>query len=945
VSRWLRWAWRWSWVVTLPGCALFALWSTATWQRWRKFSVDFNAMPWKATLHETGVDVFDSMSWQARIRLQGSNLASVPVAQQLRSIQLFAGESELAKLDEDLPYSGLDFVDALLMYADGLHKVQMRYRGDFLHHWGYDKKSLRIKTKTDDLFAGMRQFNLIVPKFGEQLNNALSYRLTSLLGLITPQCEVVNVFVNGRNRGVHEFTEQLDEGTLRRHDRMPGDIYSGELVGRDEYRGASNRVFDMPQAWQKVAANNHYALESRVPLQRLLRLIDGSPSEASQAELSELLDMNAWGRFGAFEVLAQTHHFDECHNWRLFWDPWRSRFEPMIWDPIGWAIMWLPVDGVACASDIVTSRLHQWLLQNGDFLQARHEALQRFFERGQMEQFLAEFEVMFTNTSKALLHDPNIHPNHDMVQVSMEGFRLYVERILPVLRAAHLDDTGTIRWAQADASTVRLLVDGRRPTSEVALQFERPLTAPVSVVLRLRHFGAPHDVDLSPGVSVQDGRLRVPARLFCQLVPTFRNRGGQTMGQHGRAAAPATYDLCLQGVPAGNRLRDVQVVRAGKQESAVAVAELPPLDVEFLYRATPPQRSATPLVWSGEVLIDGVREVKDDVSIEPGTVVRLGPGASVLFRGRVTAAGTRERPIRFEPQSAGQEPWGTVALNGEACSGSALQWCNMHGGSGYKVPLEEYCSMFSIHNCEQVSVADCAFAENYQCDDMIHIVYASVVFDRVTLTGGLSDGLDCDISTVVVRNSSFVRCKNDGVDLMTTRASIHDCRFEQDGDKGISIGEGSHLLALRNRFVSCNIGMEAKDGSVAHVGNCDIRRCTKAMNAYKKNWRYASGGFLTVYKSVVVDNETSPTADHWSRLELIDCQVTGDLAAQYDQQNLDGTTTHLRNTARIVDGDAGPAVRHAHPLPFPEDLRPLERQFAELWGSLRAETRGVPDGH
>jgi hypothetical protein len=550
---------------------------------------------------------------------------------------------------------------------------------------------------------------------------------------------------------------------------------------------------------------------------------------------------------------------------------------------------------------------------------------------------------MVGRVGHALRHDPHIRPSHTLVQQRIASLRPHVEQILAELRAVHLEGPGRVCWTQVDPSTVRLLVDGRGPTSEVALQFEHPLTGPVAAVLRQRHFGVPHDVEVGAQVSVPDNTLRVRARLFCQLVPTFRSEPGQTSRPHESTPAPATYDLCLQGLPAGNRLREVHVVRAGMHEAAVAVAELPPLDVEFLYRATPPQRSASPRVWRDEVVIDGVHEVTDDVSIEPGTVVRLGPGASILFRGRVTATGVRERPIRFEPQGRDQEPWGTVALHGPACSGSVLQWCNMRGGSGYTAPLGHYCSMFSIHDCEQVVVADCAFAKNHDNDDMIHAVYASVTFDRATVTGAEGDGLDCDISTVVIRDSSFVRCKADGVDLVRSRAAIHDCRFERDGDKGIFVDEGSHLLALRNRFVSCNIAIEADDGSVAHVANSDIRRCTTALNACKRSPRYDSGGSITVYKSVVVDNDASATADRRSRLDLIDCQVTGELAAWYDQQDSAGVKTRVLNTARIVDGDAGPTTRHGHRLPFPEDLRPFERLFAEMWGSLRAETRGVPD--
>ena len=41
------------------------------------------------------------------------------------------------------------------MLIDGkLEKVQIKYRGDFLYHWGYDKKSIRVRTTRQNLFQG-----------------------------------------------------------------------------------------------------------------------------------------------------------------------------------------------------------------------------------------------------------------------------------------------------------------------------------------------------------------------------------------------------------------------------------------------------------------------------------------------------------------------------------------------------------------------------------------------------------------------------------------------------------------------------------------------------------------------------------------------------------------------------------------------------------------------
>ncbi|MEO6597056.1 MAG: CotH kinase family protein [Planctomycetota bacterium] len=937
----VRGLWRWSWLFTVPASAFIALWAEQTFTRWRNFALDYDSRPEEPTLRSTGIDQWNALTRQLRLRLTPFELGDVLVDQQLRSIQLFVSEPDLAALAADLPYSGLNYVDGLLVYPDGVHKVSVRYRGDFLKHWGYDKKSIRVRTMPNNLFAGFRSFNLIVPKFPEQLNNFLAYRLAHIMGLIAPRCELVNGILNGRNMGLHEFTEQLDEATLRWHDRMPGDIYAGELISKSQYGSVSNRVFDHASLWEKLAANNHYDIESRAPLETLLTLLCESPSEASQAELSELLDMEAWGRFGAFELLTQTHHYDDVHNWRLFWDPWRLKFEPIVWDPTGWVAEWRP-RGDPISLDVTASRMHLWLLTNGDYLAARQAALRDFFGSGKLEAFMAELRQSVTKAVRALDHDPNILPTDPaLIEAAIDGLPGYVDQILSELRAAYLEG-GDAKWARASAETVRLQVSGRRPVTEVRLRFERELAQPGRIELRMRRSGEVRAVDLSAGVVAHDGTLHIKARLLCQLVPELHHYLGQGLRDQRRRADPGTYDLYFSQLDASNRVVQVSVVRDGEELLASPVEALAPLDLEFVYRATPPLRNPVAETWRGEVAIEGVREVFDDVRIEAGTTVRLGPGACILFRGRVTAEGSREQPIRFVPLAKIQEPWGTVAMNSPDCSGSRFSWCEMHGGSGHKTQVEEYSSMFSIHNCRDVVVEDCQFAKNHRCDDMIHVIYSSVVFDRITLDAAVSDALDCDISTVIVRHSAFPRSGNDGIDLMTTHALIEDCTFEGNQDKGISIGEGSYMVALRCVFDGCNKALEAKDGSMASAANCDVRHCKKALSAYQKNWRYHSGGHLTMNKSVVLDNDSMPTADRWSRVDLVDCQVRGSLVADYEQEYEDGTKTYMENMARLLDSGEDKEPKDRLPLPFPMELDRLRDLAGQTWLTVQSGVRGVP---
>ncbi|MEQ1634046.1 MAG: CotH kinase family protein, partial [Planctomycetota bacterium] len=790
------------------------------------------------------------------------------------------------------------------------------------------------------LVEGMRKFNLVVSKTDEQLNNHLSYRLAARLGLITPTCELVRVFLNGKYHGLYELTEQLEEGTLRRHDRMPGDLYSGELIMLDSVEGTTNRVFEYPRLWTKVAANNHYDLASRAPLERLHAILQSNPDEEGLAALSQLLDLDMFARFSALEVLTQTQHNDHRHNWRLFWDPWRLRFEPVVWDIVGWHESMRPEAGRGVDFEIISSQLHEWLHMHAGFLRARHQHLEQFFRGGHDDAFLAEAERELLQARLALRTDPNAMPQDDgAIATAMVDFTAFVRRVFREVEANYVKGQESLRYcAGASTSAIDLEVATRRPMDAVEFDFDGT-QVPTGVRLVTLRDGKEHSIDLTAQSAVSTSSLRVPVALVSELARDFEYRGRRNSLRNARRhVVPTSFRIVLDGVDVG-QLREVWAVRGSGREPFERSSSLLQRPVDLLFQvATPPKTQFRTL--SGDVSIAVTTEVQDPVRIAKGTRFRLSPGASLLFRNRVIAEGTKEDPIRFEPMADGQAPWGTIAINGPQCSDSTFRWCTVRGGSGYKVPLEEYCSMFSVHNCKGIRIEDCSFAENREYDDMIHVMYSEVVFDRVTLTGARADALDCDISTVVIQNSAFPRSGNDGVDLMTTHALVLDCTFEGNGDKGISIGEGSRLVGLRNTFRGCNKGMEAKDGSIAWLANCDIRGCKKALNAYKKNWRYDSGGYITVAKSYVGENASLPTADTWSRAELLDCQVKGELVAEYDQEYVDGTSTRMRNTARLVDCDGGGGPKKRTALPFPSELGMLELLASPAWATVRSDVRG-----
>ena len=253
----------------------------------------------------------------------------------LPMIEIKIPSANLKKLNSDMPYSGLEYTSAWLNYGGNFKKIKYRYRGDSPLHYVYDKKSFRVKTKKNHPFMGMRKFNVIIPKYDLSLNNYAGYQMSKYFDLLSPHSEFVQSSING-SRGIFLLVEQIDETWLRKNNRMPGDIYQGESIAKDRFTPDADSLFDDAAYWNKIAINNHYEPNSKAPLKILLEIINDGSTQ-SLKELEKLIDIDEWARFAAFCNVIQTFHFDEVHNWKLYYDPWKGKFYPIVWDPLPFA--------------------------------------------------------------------------------------------------------------------------------------------------------------------------------------------------------------------------------------------------------------------------------------------------------------------------------------------------------------------------------------------------------------------------------------------------------------------------------------------------------------------------------------------------------------------------------------------------------------------------------
>jgi hypothetical protein len=654
--------------------------------------------------------------------------------------------------------------------------------------------------------------------------------------------------------------------------------------------------------------------------------------------------MEAFGRFSALEILTSTAHVDAAHNWRLYYDPMRGCFVPIVWDLVGWHKSALPAKGSTARLDVITSPLHLMLHQNAIFLRSRDRALKEFFMSGMDKKFLDELISLIKYLPPYINHDPNLAPDFEPVtpEQSMQailGLKFNIEKVFKDIYEGYFQLNEQDRFAvNQDTGTLPLSITGRSGVERLIFKYNKPFSHIVSGQLSFWHNKKQNTIDISGAIKQQASTITVDFPLMARFVPEMTTMQSGKVEANRMTVENGYYEIFFKGILADNILREFKVDRGlGEPNDVLKSDYLERKNFKNTFQIAKSIPVKTPLVWSGEVVINDVQLIENELIILPGTVVRLSLGASLIIKGRVVAEGTDDKPIRFISSEVSRDPWGTVVLVGKGANGSRLKYVEFNGGSGLKSDLFEYTAMLSIHDVKGVMVENCKFRNSKITDDMVHAVYSEVRFSDCLFERSLMDALDIDISDVIIERCHFIQSGNDAIDLMTSTAVVVDTLIENGGDKAVSVGEGSHLLAINNVFRNNVIGVQAKDGSVAAIYNTTLEGNGQALDAYKKNWRYDDGGEIYLYKSRLAGNKKQIAADKKSRIRVYD---------SYIDKPVEVTKKSVK-LADMVDTNDGVKAREPTLVRNKKEILDMNNFDSSYWERVDPTRRGVlnSDGH
>ena len=794
----------------------------------------------------------------------------------LPTVRLYIPEKARINLMENPPQSTKKWKKAFILGPDkNLLKVKIRHYGDAPRNWSYEKKTWRLKAPKKNLFGRVRVYNYGIPKHETILQNYIAYNLARKVGVMSPRSRMVELFINEAPYGVYNESEHIDENFLRNNETMPVNIYKGEQIYKERYLTINSHLFNNPSLWQKISTFNRAPEDDFSDLIYFLNLIREAETSSDYFEqLKQVARIEDWALFSAYQTLVQAWHNNWYHNQRLVFDPWRGTVKPIVHDTL------IGAGKEEYDLNLFSQPLLTLYNKSSDFLLQKHRNLYKFVVDGTIKKTIIHLENLIPNLVNSMSRDKYRHQHssgkrffHPVngEKVRQEWNQYFKKmRQLEKFLSNQLSTPPQIEWRK-ERDTLALIIDGPVPVDNITLSFDEGTPIPSSIGWDADSDGFLSDGDLRIPFRVEGRHLILEAIWLANQVAALEGRLNWEIIQTGSFnIVPTLFRLVANvgikptKIKASSHLTGVQVSVSSGSLAGVTPSRFNLPVVEKTSKET---------VWSGDKIINEARTISYPLKILAGTRILMKPGASLIFKNRLNVMGTVLNPVVVKPATS-EQSWGVMAFHGPKTTGSKVSNIHLENGGEAKIDNTLYSGMLSVHESNGIHFKNVKMSKNTAVDDMMHVVYSkNIIIEDSVFKGAFADALDADISNVTVRNCQFLNSGNDAIDLMSSEALIIDSKLSGSGDKGVSVGEDSRAMVYNTRVNKNSIGIQSKDASIACLINSLFEDNKTHINAFKKNWRYGSGGLAIADKSVFISYSNQFSADKNSSIKVIDSSI------------------------------------------------------------------------
>ncbi len=712
-------------------------------------------------------------------------------------------------------------VPAKIRYKGETYKVEISLTGG-MHDHVYDplQWSLAVKVKGDKTIMGMKKFALLVPHARGYLTDWIAHKILKSRGVIGFRNNFIDVNINGNYHGVYYLEERFDKRLIENNKLREGIIFRLNLALL-ERRVDRNPDLDDLNYMNNIKVYNLKKIKENPELLAQLVLLEKlwTAYQNKDIDIEQVFDLQKFASVFVVTDLLNEKHGLSVHNMRLYYNPITGLIEPI-------AREWMTInenkklgsltiegevykahfyDNFYLRDDAITRRLYENILFKELYLKEATIISNQFYLDSIIADNKAEMNVLISRINK---QNPNyVFP----INTLHKHQKIIREKIYP------------------SQPTIKVYFDSLQKDSLILLV--ENLTELPNVIEFIKY----NDKKISegkfiiqPNHEINDSIQRMAFKLSNSYdSSTFSSDSlivhYNVLGINNSMTNYVGNIIYSKTIvfPKIMTTEDYLVLNKAKQPSNIQ-------DFEFLAI-----NEKTKIIEFTQKICN----IKKDLIIPKGYVVNVKPNCKIDITN--SARIISYSPIMFFGR---KDSMVTICSSDSTGQGIVVFNCQQTSELLY-VKFENLSNIFdngwylrgAITFYESpVNIDNCIFNNNIKGDDYLNIIRTQFNVTNTQFTNINADAFDADFCNGIIKNVKFHQIGNDAVDVSGTKVHIFDVEIVNQGDKGISGGEGSYLICENISINGGEIAIASKDNSTIEIEKISINSTKLAFCAFQK---------------------------------------------------------------------------------------------------------------
>ncbi len=705
-----------------------------------------------------------------------------------------------------------NFRNINITFKDKNLKAKIRLKGDMLDHVNSKKWSYRVQLKNNKTLFGLKKFSLQSPRRRAFLNEWLFHELLKYEGLPFLRYDLVNLYINGKYKGIYSLEEHFDKLTIENSNYREGPIvglaennwWKNQKSGVTKTEEINNFENDIQKRRIKlfdrknILKNNYQKLIYLNAEDKLRKFIKNNN------EFSDTFEVEKFGKYIAIIDLLGAGHNLHWNQLRLYYNPITGKFIPVGFDSTpGISIKRMSYE---------TSIFGGSLLEEKQLIKSYNKNLEKIISNEYWEEFLKKSRNKKINLLKKMHRSYPWYDLKDYPSFVKENKNVIENYLYPT-----------------DHLITRLIF---KNNSSVNLEISNNADSPIEIDRILIN-----NKYLKTNVFKLDGRLSekkvipITDKELINLIINNRKESTLDISLFNKSIGTKDYkkDISKAFLINENEKNDENNQLSFKNKL---------LNLENFTFLKIDNKSKQIFIPNGVYYIKKTLFIpKDyDLIVEKGTEINFLENGAIYSNGEIYLNGSKDSTIKINGKSKNNY----IALfnteNTSIFSYVEFDGLSINNLKNISGSISTYESDIKIDNCK---------FKNIKSEDAINVFRSKFDIKSSSFFNIKSDAIDIDFGEGNLKNLVFSNVGNDGIDVSGTNLYLKNIKMKNISDKGLSVGEKSKLFFDNLELSNSSIGITSKDSSEIIGNNLKLNSLEIGFAAYTKKPEYY-GGSITI---------------------------------------------------------------------------------------------------